>query len=114
MEGMKNNSPSFLEREFEVVNRSDEVEPERKSFAAVSISFRKNSKDFEPANDIFNQNTDMRLFAVAGFLFLGQRMKLRALGRDLAVIMQVTVAQAIDPPGSTWVACQSPAGPAPI
>lgn len=31
----------------------------------------------------------MRQFAIGGFLFLGQWMKLRALGRDLAVFMQV-------------------------
>lgn len=32
----------------------------------------------------------MRQLAVTGFLFLGQWMKLRALGRDLAVSVQVT------------------------
>jgi len=31
----------------------------------------------------------MRQFAIAGFLFSGQRMQLRALGRDLAVLMQI-------------------------
>ena len=35
----------------------------------------------------------MRQFTITGFLFCGQRMKLRALGRDLAVFMQMMDAQ---------------------
>ena len=43
--------------EFEVVNGSDQVETQGKTFSPVSVTFTENTKNLQAANDIFNQDT---------------------------------------------------------
>jgi hypothetical protein len=43
--------------EFQVTDGSNQVETQPKAFAAISVALTQNAKDFQPANDIFNQNT---------------------------------------------------------
>jgi hypothetical protein len=59
------------------------------------MSFTQNPKYLQFANNVLDQNTFMRKFPIASLLLLGQRVKLRFLGRDLAIGMHV--AQALVP-----------------
>ncbi len=75
--------------EFQVVDRSDEIEAKAKTFTSISIAFAEDTKDFQFADDILDQNAKLGKCSIAGFLVWVQRMELRFLGRCLTVDMQV-------------------------
>jgi hypothetical protein len=42
--------------EFHVADGSDQVETQSKAFAAISVTLTQNAKDFQPADNVLNQN----------------------------------------------------------
>ena len=46
--------------EFQIVDSSNQVEAKAKAYAAISIAFAQNAKDFQLANDVLDQNALMR------------------------------------------------------
>jgi hypothetical protein len=74
--------------EFHVTDGSNQIETQSKTFAAISVALTQNAKDFQPANDVFNQNTFSCQGSIAGVLFRAQRMKFTLLGRRLTVWMK--------------------------
>jgi hypothetical protein len=44
--------------ELQIINGSNQVEAERKSFTAIYITFTQDTKDFQLPNNIFNQNLE--------------------------------------------------------
>ena len=60
--------------EFEIMDGGDQIEAQSKAFASISITLTQDAKNLQTTNDILDQNTLMRQFAVAGFLFLCERM----------------------------------------
>jgi hypothetical protein len=43
--------------EFDVTNGCNQIEAQAKAFAAITIAFTQNTKDLQPANDVFNQDS---------------------------------------------------------
>jgi len=43
--------------EFHVADGGDQVEAKPKMFTTISIAFAQNTKDFQPVNDVLNQDT---------------------------------------------------------
>lgn len=72
---------------FKVINSGDKVETQRKSLSSISISFTQNTKNFQLTKNMFNQNSLTSQSAVALFLSLSQRMKLRFFERCSAILM---------------------------
>ena len=42
---------------FHIVDCSNQIKSQTKAFTTVAIAFTQNAKDFQLANNIFNQNT---------------------------------------------------------
>lgn len=72
---------------FKVINSGDKVETQRKSLSSISISFTQNTENFQLTKNMFNQNSLTSQSAVALFLSLSQRMKLRFFERCSAILM---------------------------
>ena len=71
--------------EFEVVDRSNQVEAQGKSLSAIAISLAQNTKHFQLAKNMFNQNSLTSQSAISLLFFLCQSMIFGFLERGLAV-----------------------------
>jgi len=55
--------------EFEVVDSSHEVETKAKAFASIAIALTQDTKDFQFANDVLDQDTNFGKGSIVSFLF---------------------------------------------
>jgi hypothetical protein len=74
--------------EFEVVNRSDQVEAQRKSRSAIAIPLTQDAKDLQLSENMLNHDPLASQRTISLFLLFGQRMIFGFLERGLAVFMK--------------------------
>ena len=70
------------------MNRRDQIEAQGKPLSAIAVPFTQNTKHFQFAKNMFNQNSFTSQRFVSLFLPLGQWMILGFLERCLAVFME--------------------------
>lgn len=78
---------------FEVVNGSNQIETQSKTFASIAIAFTQNSKNLQATNDMLSENALAGEFTISRFLYDCERVKFRFLSWYSALGMQFVDAQ---------------------
>ena len=78
---------------FLVVEGGNQVKPQAKPLAPISVTLRQNAEDFQAADHMLDHEPLFRQKAVLGLLLLGERMQFALLVRQTAVGMTFVQAQ---------------------